>query len=325
MRIWVSLAALAMVSCSHAQATTEHRENGSPSTAAPAPSAHPGPQPVEVEMHNVNLRATPDITLHIRHLRGRFVPTGRAEIPYLDDKHSYFVTIDSGEIALDMASLNALMRRTLGDGNSNVAKVEISTDDEHRLRQKGVLKKGVPVPFDVRGAVEATPDGRIRVHAAKVRGFGLPVTPIMKIFGVEMDDLLKVKPGHGVTVDNNDLILDPQQLVPPPAIRGKVTAVRVTDEGMVQVFGGGERLRMSPPAMSKNYIYWRGNELRFGKLMMTETDLELVDDDPSDPFDFSVDNWNDQLIAGYSKNTPNRGLKSHMPDYADLKRRSKPN
>lgn len=325
MRTCVFLTALAMVACSRAQAITEPREIGSPSTAASAPIARPGPQPVEVEMHNVNLRVTPDITLHVRHLRGRFVPTGRAEIPYLDDKHSYFVTIDSGEIMLDMGSLNALMRRTLGNGNSNVANVEISSDDEHRLRQKGVLKKGLPVPFDVRGSVEATPDGRIRVRASKVRGFGLPVSPIMKVFGVEMDDLLKVKPGHGVTVDDNDLILDPQQLVPPPAIRGKVTSVRLTDEGMVQIFGGGERLRLSPPAVSKNYIYWRGHELRFGKLMMTETDLELVDDDPSDPFDFSVDDWNAQLIAGYSKNTPNRGLKSHMPDYSDLKPRSKSN
>jgi hypothetical protein len=53
---------------------------------------------------------------------------------------------------------------------------------------------------------------------------------------------------------------------------------------------------------------------------MTETDLELVDDDPRDPFDFSVERWNDQLVAGYSKNTPQRGLKAHMPDYDDLQR-----
>jgi hypothetical protein len=51
---------------------------------------------------------------------------------------------------------------------------------------------------------------------------------------------------------------------------------------------------------------------------MTETDLELVDDDPKDPFDFSVDRWNEQLVAGYSKITPGRGLKAHMPDYNDL-------
>jgi hypothetical protein len=221
-----------------------------------------------------------------------------------------------------MASLNALMTRTLGQGRSNVEKLRISTDDQRGLRQQGVLKKGIKVPFDVKGGIEATPDGRIRMHAAAVRGFGLPVNPLMKLLGLEMDDLVKVKPGHGVTVDKNDLILDPQQLVPPPFIRGKVTSVRVADGAIVQIFGSGERQRLSPPAVSRNYIYWRGGKLQFGKLTMTDTDLELIDEDPNDPFDFSIDQWNDQLVAGYSKNTPNHGLKAHMPDHNDLNRRT---
>jgi hypothetical protein len=178
------------------------------------------------------------------------------------------------------------------------------------------------VPFDVKGGIEATPDGRIRMRAAAVRGFGLPVNPLMKLLGLEMDDLLKVKPGHGVTVDNNDLILDPQQLMPPPQIRGKVTSVRIAEGAIVQTFGSGDRRRLSPPAVSRNYIYWRGGKLQFGKLTMTDTDLELVDEDPGDPFDFSVDRWNDQLVAGYSKNTPDGGLKAHMPDHNDLARRT---
>ncbi len=303
-----------MLSCSQAPAASER---------LPSPTSdHRGRKPVEVEMSNVDLHVTSDITLRIRHLRGRFVPAGRAEMPYLDDKHSYVVAIDSGEIALTMASLNALMSRTLGHGQSNVERVQLSIDEERQLRQRGVLDKGIDVPFDVKGHIDSTPDGRIRVHASKVRGFGVPVTPLMRVFGIEMDDLLKVKPGHGVTVDDNDLILDPEQLVPPPLIRGKVTSVRIADNALLQTFGDGQRRRLSPPAVSKNYIYWRGGDLRFGKLMMTETDLELVDEDPSDPFDFSIDHWNDQLVAGYSKNTSTRGLKAHMPDYSDLGRQA---
>ena len=321
MRMCIVLAAFAMISCaSHPEAIGDRPPDASDASTAPAPAARPGRQPVEVEMRNVNLGVASDITLHIRHLRGRFIPTGRIEIPYLDDKRTYLIEIDSAETVLDMASLNAMMRSTLGGGRSNVEKVRVSTDDERNLRQKGVLDKGIPVPFDVKGGVEATADGRIRVRASKVRGFGIPVTPIMKVFGVKMDDLLKVTPGHGVTVSGNDLILDPQQLMPPPLIRGKITSVQVIGDAMVQRFGSGEWRRLSPPAISKNYIYWRGSELQFGKLTMTETDLELVDEDPSDPFDFSIDHWNDQLIAGYSKNTPSRGLKSHIPDYNDLKR-----
>lgn len=322
MRLLLILAALATLSCSSSTQATRGRPSDETAAAnTGAPSARPGPQPVEVEMSNVDFRVTADITLRVRHLRGRFVPAPRAQMPYLDDKHSYFVTIDSGEILLDMASLNALMNRTLEEGDANVEKIQISTDDERRLRQKGLLDKGIKLPFDVKGGVEATPDGRIRMHAASVRGLGIPVKPLMKIFGIEMDDMVKVKPGHGVTVEDNDLILDPEQLVPPPKIRGKVTSVRVIDGALVQTFGSGERRRLSPLAISRNYIYWRGGELQFGKLTMAETDLELIDDDPSDPFDFSVDHWNDQLVAGYSKNTPIRGLKTHMPDYNDLHRK----
>ena len=134
-----------------------------------------------------------------------------------------------------------------------------------------------------------------------------------------MDDLLKVEPSHGVWVDENDLILDPQLMLPPPRIRGKVTAVEVQGEMLVQTFGDGRLHPLSPRAISPNHIYWQGGDLKFGKLTMAATDLELVDMDPKDPFDFSARRWNDQLVAGYSKNTPGRGLKSHMPDFNDLK------
>jgi hypothetical protein len=52
---------------------------------------------------------------------------------------------------------------------------------------------------------------------------------------------------------------------------------------------------------------------------MRGTDLELIDQDPSDPFDFSVAHYNDMLVAGYSKNLARLGLRTYMPDYNDIK------
>ena len=69
-------------------------------------------------------------------------------------------------------------------------------------------------------------------------------------------------------------------------------------------------------------MYDRGGVLRFGKLTMTDTDMELIDQDTADPFDFFQDRYKDQLVAGYSKNTPEQGLKVFMPDYHRLKHRS---
>jgi hypothetical protein len=146
---------------------------------------------------------------------------------------------------------------------------------------------------------------------------------LLRVLGAGVGDLVEIEPGRGVSVDGNDLLLDPATLLPPPVMNGKVTAVRIERDGLVQVFGSGTRQRMSPPPTAKNYIYWRGGSLSFGKLTMRQTDLELIDEDPSDPFDFSVDRWNEQLVAGYSKVTPERGLKAHMPDYNELRRAPK--
>ena len=278
-------------------------------------------QPVEVEMSNVDLHMTSDITLHVSHLRGRFQPAAQRSMPYLDDQTSYSVVVDTGVVSIDLVSLNALMSRTLADEGSNVDKFKISFDEEDNLRQKGVIDKAINIPFNVKAGIEATPDGRLRVHTKSVNGFGIPMKRLMKIFHLEMDDLLRVRPGHGVTVDGNDLLLDPARLMPPPVIRGRIAAARIENNAVVQVFGDGAPRHLSPPAISRNFIYWRGGSLSFGKLTMTATDLELVDMDPKDPFYFSVDRWNDQLVAGYSKTTPARGLKAHMPDYNDLPRR----
>jgi len=275
-------------------------------------------QPVEVEMQNVDLHVASDVILHVTHLRGRFEPAGTHEAPFLDDPTSYVVEIDSGVVAIDLASLNALMARTLAGDASNVDRLTISADDQGNLRQKGVIDKGVGIPFSATAGVEATPDGKLRVFTKSVKGFGVPMKPLMKVFHIEMDDLLKVKPGHGVTVRGNDLILDPATLLPPPSMHGAVTSAAVVGRSVVQTFGDGKVHRLLPAATSRNFIYWRGGVLVFGKLTMTATDLELIDMDPKDPFDFSVDQWNEQLVAGFSKTTSSGGLKAHMPDYNDL-------
>jgi hypothetical protein len=86
----------------------------------------------------------------------------------------------------------------------------------------------------------AKPGGRIRIHTESVQGFGLPVNGLLELFGLEVDSLLKVEPGHGVTVDGNDLLLDPAMLLPPPAMNGKITAVRIEGNALVQTSIAGK-------------------------------------------------------------------------------------
>jgi hypothetical protein len=273
-------------------------------------------QPVAVDMANVDLHITDDVTLHIKQMGGRFVPI-RRDVPYLDDERSYAVSVDTGEIAIDLASLNALLARSLGGEKSNVEDLRVSIENG-TLRQQGVIDSAIDVPFTATSVVSAAPDGRIRISTRSVRGFGVSLRPVMKLFTIEMDNLVKVAPGSGVETDGNDPIVDPAVVIPAPSIRGRLTAVPIEGNQMVQTFGTRAGKPIASRSLAPNHIYWRGSQLSFGKLTMSDTDLELVDMDPKDPFDFSVDDWHAQLVAGYSKTLPNRGLKAHMPDYNDL-------
>jgi hypothetical protein len=54
---------------------------------------------------------------------------------------------------------------------------------------------------------------------------------------------------------------------------------------------------------------------------MSDADLKLIDMDAKDPFDFYSAKYSEQLVAGYSKNTPQQALRTYMPDFNDLKKR----
>jgi hypothetical protein len=276
---------------------------------------------VEIQMRNVNLRIEPTVTLQIRNLRGRLIPTGEEAVT-LDKRTSFTVNIDTATLAISTRSLTRLLNSYVFAYEGAPLKNLSVTAKGDRLIQKGTMHKGVDLPFEMEGSVSTTEDGNIRVHADKFKSAHLPFKGLLHLFGEDLSKLINVNEARGVRLEGDDLILFPSRMLPPPHLLGRVTSVRVEGDNIVQVFGGGrqvEALRL--PEAAANYIYHRGGVLRFGKLTMHDADLELVDQDPKTPFDFSLSEYNRQLVAGYSKNTPTFGLIVHTPDFAQLEKR----
>jgi hypothetical protein len=98
-----------------------------------------------------------------------------------------------------------------------------------------------------------------------------------------------------------------------------VKQVRLEGGNIIQVFGSPDTYKWQR-APAQNYMAYRGNRLKFGKLTMEDTDMVLIDPDPRDPFDFFLDHYKEQLVAGYTKTTPGFGLRVFMVDYNKLKR-----
>jgi hypothetical protein len=278
--------------------------------------------PVEAEMRHVLYHVDDRVVLQIEHLRGALLPTSDAP-PWFDDPESFTLAIDTGTVSITPASLSALLNEYVFNYEGTPLEHLKVTIERGQLKQTGTLHKVIDLPFTIRADLSTTPDGRLRLHPTSVKVAGIGVTGLMRTFGLELEKLVHIQQGRGVEIADNDFLLAPAGLLPPPRIDGRLKSVQLGPDRIVQTFGGSsrpgrsQRLRPSDPS-ARNYMFYRGRVLRFGKLTMTDADLQIVDGDPSDPFDFYLAHLNEQLVAGESRNQRDFGLLTVMPDYSDL-------
>lgn len=275
---------------------------------------------VQVQMHNVMYHFGDNVAAHLINVGGNLVPTTPGKFPIFDDKQSFTLQIAAAEIKIDPPSLAYALNHNVFAGKDSPLKDIAISIDQGKLKIKGKLHQKGDISFETEGQLSPTPDGKIRLHAEKIRALHLPVKGLMDLFGIEIADLIKSGKVPGVQVEKDDLILDPGAILPPPRISGKITAIRLEGNNIVQIFGDPKKYPwVRVPA--QNYMAYRGNRLQFGKLIMIDTDMILIDPDPRDPFDFYLDHYKDQLFAGYSKTTPTFGLHVYMVDYDKLKKK----
>jgi hypothetical protein len=239
-----------------------------------------------------------------------------------DDKNSFTLRIAGAEIAMGTDALSSVLNQQVFGASDAPLKQLAITADGDVLTVKGKLHSKGDLAFESEGSLSATDNGEIRIHTQKIKAAHLPVKGIMDLLGVKIANLISTKKVRGIRVEGDDLLIDVEQILPPPRIEGRVTSVRIEGPQLVQVFGtlppdGG---RARPMVGTRgNYMAYHGARLRFGKLTMSDADMILIDMDPKDPFDFFLDRYKDQLVAGYSKTTPENGLRVYMPDFNKLR------
>ena len=280
---------------------------------------------VQLEMKNVRLHVDDGIVLDVTRLRGHMVSRDEAAPPVFDEPRSYVLHLQQAEMSMDMASLQNLMNRHVFAYEGSPLKDVTVEPDGPRLKMKGKLRKGIDIPFSTTASVSTTADGLMRLHVESMKAVGVPTKGLLEFFGLKLDDVLDIKKRRGVEVRDNDIILAAGQILPPPEIVGHLTRVAVQGTRLVQTFDDPSKGRPTaltlPSPAARNYVYFGGGSITFGKLTMRDADLQLIDADPRDPFDFFPARYNAQLVAGYSKNTQAKGLKTYMPDFDDLQKR----
>lgn len=273
--------------------------------------------PTRVQMRNVDFYVDSEIPLRIRRLTGTM--RSRTAGPVLfDDKRSFIIAVEAAEVGLSGRDLSLLLNRYVFNyAGSPLRNISITTAGS-QIVQRGTLHKVFPMRFEIRAQLSAMPDGRIRMHPVRTEILGLHVDKLMQGLGLALDEVIDLKKAKGASVAGDDIYLQPTMILPPPAIEGRVSAVRVVGDQVVMTFGTASALGPIPDSTSQNYMFYRGGTLRFGKLMMLDADMQINDLDPADPLKFNIERYLEQLVAGYSRTTRSGGLNVFMRDIDKL-------
>ena len=289
-------------------------------TLTPLPSAYA--DSTWIEMRNVLLHIDDRGVIRIERLRGQVVTDG-GRPAVLDDATSFTIRVTRGTTRLSGDDLASLLNSVVFAYEGAPLKKLRARMEGNAVVLSGTLRKGVNLPFSITATPTLEPDGRVRMHPTRTRILGINGAALMKALGLQLDDLINLKKARGAVVDGNDILLEPTQILPPPMIEARLESIGVIGDQLVQTFVTTpldsifERY-VQPDSAQPNFVYFRGGRLRFGKLEMTDTDLQIIDEDQRDPFDLYLAKYNRQLVAGVSRNLENYGLRVVMPDFADL-------
>ena len=343
--------------------TRSDRELPSKTSGAGPPKQSPSEHgAVKAEFRNVMFHLTPAAAAHLEAVTGELWPAGKYDMPVFDEKTSFELHVANGTVSIAPDALATVMNEYVfarHDAPMKDISIKINGD---RLVIKGKLHSKGDLPFETGGELGVNADGRLRLHSEKVKALHVPVKKVMSLIGIELSNVINTSKIPGMDTDKNDLLFDLGELLPPPHIRGKITAARLGRNAITVVYGDGgsssstaDRARgngatasdkakrdsaagasgnSAATAMaaggeardgpvSGNYMVFRGNRVRFGKLTMENTDLAVIDLDAGDPLDWDQDSYQDQLVAGYSRSTNEFGLRAYVRDFAKLPKSSK--
>jgi hypothetical protein len=283
---------------------------GKPAPELSASEVHDA-TPTTVYAHNLRLRKGPSFQVYVRWLRGQMVRKQADRVPSLDDEESFVFAIDKGLVRANLVDLNKYLNAVLA--NSSPLKNMSVTGAGTEMRLTGTMRKlMLSLPVEMRATVSAMPDGRIHLHATKINVLKVPMKALMKVVRLSVKDIVGATPSPGVQVSGDDLYLDTTALLPPPHIRGKITSITIDGPDVVVIYGNAPDDE-AELAQWHNFLRLRDGTVTFGKLTMAKADLTLIDASNEPWFDLDLENYQKQLVQGYTRMTPDGGLEMFMP------------
>jgi hypothetical protein len=133
---------------------------------------------VQTQMRNVMYHFSSSVAVLIKSLDGQLEPVDASAYPIFDNKDSFTVAISSAEITITAVDLgNVLNSYVFARPRAPLSGLSVAIQNG-RLKIKGRLHEAGAIPFETEGELTLTQDGKILLHAAKVKALHVPVKKI---------------------------------------------------------------------------------------------------------------------------------------------------
>lgn len=269
----------------------------------------------DIYAHNLRLHQGPDFRVYVQWLRGRLEPSRPGVVPSFDDPDSFRLNVTNGVIRANIGDIC----NYLNAQSKNLPFRDIKvTGTGNQVKITGNLHKLIAIPIELNGTMMPNGPNRIQLHVTKISALKIPLKSLLGDFHVTLADIIGSAKLEGLEASGDDLFFAPEKLLPPPHIRGKLTAVTVAAPDLQAVYGDATKDEQKVEQW-RNFLHLEHGSLRFGKLTMQNVDLIMIDISQDAWFDLDLVNYQTQLVNGYTRMTPQEGLQIFMPDVSELK------
>ena len=285
------------------------------STGTPGAGTSSANAPTTIYAHNLMLRkGSSGFRIYVRWLRGQMARTSRKVNPSFDDPDSFALDVKTGVLHTNVGDL----ANFLNDGlpNSPLKDIKLSGDGD-QLKIHGTLHKVVPLPLEVIATLGIASGNRIQLHVTKINVLKIPFKGLLGGFNVTVASVFHPGDIPGVEVSGNDIFLDTEKVSPPPHIRGQLTNVRIRNPDFEEIYGNAQE-DVARVEQWRNFLQLNGGTIDFGKLTMRHVDLIMVDLSNHAWFDLDLAHYQDQLVNGYTRMTPQAGMQIFMPSLDEI-------
>lgn len=231
--------------------------------------------------------------------------------------NDFMVYIHRCDLGIDEKSLEAIFNKYVFNyDGSPLSELQFAFADG-RIKMGGKLKKGfMTIPFECEGKIMPNGQGQVVLKPDTIRAAGIKVNSLMGLFGLDIANFINSREGTGVRIDGNDVVIYPDRLLPPPAIRGFVRTVAISKR--VLTLGFDDRVSRQCPTLpdprAKNWLLFYGGDVMLANTLMRNAKVQIVDAQPSDPMYYYMPLYKEQMVAGSLRYTMNGETVSYVPD-----------